>query len=187
MTRRKLDTPFGTQATTTLDRIDQAVTPSPDSLASALQSLADAVTPSRGDHPATSPSQPPLSSEQRLAALLAEMHTALDARDHARALHAAEDALRVKPDLAVALMCKRECRRLIESACITRIGSKSQVLRVRVSDVDQLGLDPPSRFVLSLIDGRATIATVIERSMMDRIAVLQFVDELVARGIVGAV
>jgi hypothetical protein len=116
--------------------------------------------------------------------LLTAMDAALRDGDHERAIRAADLALRKQPGLAVAIMCKRESSRVLEAAYLNRIGPLSHVPRVRIVDVAHLHLDARSKFVLSLVDGSATIASVMAASCMDRLVVLRLLDDLIARGVI---
>lgn len=52
------------------------------------------------------------------------------------------------------------------------------------AEVRRLPLDPRSAFVLSLIDGRADVATIIDMSAMPPDEVIAIFGELVVRGVV---
>jgi hypothetical protein len=184
--RPLLDTPFTVKHESSRAP-GKKPTPAPDSLGAAVDMFADSVARSAGSLPFVSPSAPPPSSQRTDADVVKGLLTAMDAAlrdgDHERAVRAADLALRKQPRLAVALMCKRESSRVLEVAYLKRIGPLAHVPRVRIGDIEHLHLDGPSKFVLSLVDGAASFASVMTVSCMDRLVVLRVLDDLLARGV----
>ena len=170
--RRKLDTPFSGIGAVG----ERSATPPPDG--EAAEACAGSVALLHGDDP------PSARTQALLDPILIEMGQALDDGHHARALRAAEDALRLRPSLAVALMCKRECTIKLEATYLAQIGPLTQILVVLDRDA-VTHLDMRARFLVSNVDGVATIAEVARRSFMDRLSALRILAELFARGILG--
>lgn len=181
-----LDTPFAVKLHESSNVPGEKPTPAPDSVGAAVEMFADSVARSADSSPPTRSSAPPISSRTGLdlGGLLTAMDAALRDGDHERAIRAADLALRKEPGLVVAVMCKRESSRALEATYLKRVGPLSHVPCVRADDADRIGLDPPSKFVLSLVDGSATFASIIAASCMARLVVLRLLDGLIARGMI---
>lgn len=137
--RPVLDTPFVVKLHASSDAPGEKATPAPDSLGAAVEMFADSVARSTGSSPPTPPSAPPISSRTglELKGLLTAMEAALRDGDHERAIRAADLALRKKPGLVVAVMCKKESERVLEADYLKRIGPLSHVSRVRADDAER--------------------------------------------------
>jgi hypothetical protein len=100
--------------------------------------------------------------------------------DYAAALSAAELQLGVDPSDVGARKYAETSRQRLEARYTTRIGSLEYVfnLAVPAAKAKWLGLDPQAAFLLSLVDGQATVAKVVEACQMKRLEALRVFTEL---------
>jgi hypothetical protein len=127
-------------------------------------------------------SVPPLAAP--LVDLASEMTDRYDLGDFSGALVAAEMVLARDPEDASARQYAAACRERLEQFYVARIGSLTRVPIVSVRDVDLrwLGLDHRAGFLLSRIDGQASLEEVLDVSGMPRLEALRTLVELCDAG-----
>lgn len=112
--------------------------------------------------------------------LVAEMRERFELDDFTGALRAAELVLGKTPDHAEALLVSEASRIRLEQHYLTRLGSLEGRPRVVVkpSEIRWLGLDHRGGFLLSRIDGTATIDELLAVSGMARLETLKTLVDL---------
>ncbi len=119
-----------------------------------------------------------------LVDLTSEMSDRFELGDFSGALVAAEMLLARDPGDAVAQSCAASSRERLEQIYASRIGSLTRVPMVAVRDVDLrwLGLDHRAGFLLSRIDGHASLDEVLDVSGMPRLEALRTLVDLCEAG-----
>jgi hypothetical protein len=119
-----------------------------------------------------------------LVDLTSEMTDRYELGDFSGALVAAEMVLARDPDDAAARQYAAACRERLEQFYVSRVGSLTRVPIVTVRDVDLrwLGLDHRAGFLLSRIDGHASLEEVLDVSGMPRLEALRTLVELCDAG-----
>jgi hypothetical protein len=94
--------------------------------------------------------------------------------------------LEIAPLHAEANALSAECSAALERECMTAIGSPSAVLVVALSpgELKRFSLDHVSGFLLSLVDGRTDVETLLDLSGLSRLLALRHLRNLVLRGII---
>ncbi len=94
--------------------------------------------------------------------------------------------LELAPLHAEANALSKACSEALEHECLMAIGSGSAVLTVALSpgELKRFGLDNVSGFLLSLIDGRTDVETLVDLSGLSRLLALRHLRALVVRGII---
>jgi hypothetical protein len=116
--------------------------------------------------------------------LASEMTDRYALGDFSGALVAAEMVLARDPDDADAQQYATACRERLEQLYVSRVGSLTRVPIVTVRDVDLrwLGLDHRAGFLLSRIDGHASLEEILDVSGMPRLEALRTLVELCEAG-----
>lgn len=138
--------------------------------------------------PQRAPSQGPAGpeiTEQAIEDPLDEMRRSFAMEDYAGALAIAELILAEDPRNLAAAGCKENCRIRLENKYAILVAPRS-VPRVLVpqKQARSLGIDHRVGFLLSLIDGAATVEAIVEESGMPRLDVLRMLYELDQRRII---
>jgi hypothetical protein len=113
-----------------------------------------------------------------------EMFDRYELGDYSGALVVAELILGREPEHGDALRIAKACRDRLSSLYTSRLGALSRVPRVAVdaSEVRWLGLDHRAAFLLSRIDGTASLAEILDVSGMGQLEALKTLVELVDLG-----
>lgn len=113
-----------------------------------------------------------------------EMNERFALGDFTGALFVAELLLGRDPENSVALACAAASRERLEHLYSSRIGALTRVpiVSVRENDIRWLGLDHRAGFLLSRIDGAATLEEVLDISGMPRLEALKTFVELYEAG-----
>jgi hypothetical protein len=138
---------------------------------------------------------PPLGAARRLEtpvpksrgdAALRELTDRYAAGDYSGALAVAEEVLVSSPDHPQALRYADRCRRVLTDMLLAKLGPLDQRAEaaLRQDQLRWLSLDHRAGFLLSLIDGQATLEDVIDASGMPRLAALRILTELVDRDVI---
>jgi hypothetical protein len=116
--------------------------------------------------------------------LVSEMTDRYELGDFSGALVAAEMVLARDPDDTAAQQYATACRERLEQLYVSRVGSLTRVPVVSVRDVDLrwLGLDHRAGFLLSRIDGHASLEEILDVSGMPRLEALRTLVELCEAG-----
>ena len=116
--------------------------------------------------------------------LVGEMEELYALDDLTGALRFAELILGREPDNAQARRCAENCRRRLLALYSSKIGSMSAVPVPALSETQLrwLGLDHRSGFLLSRVDGLATIEDVLDVCGMPRLEALKTLVDLIERG-----
>lgn len=106
--------------------------------------------------------------------------------DYFGALLRAEALLEDRPDFAGARRYVEEARDRLRQMYLEKLGSGEQILRVMMhpGDIQTLSLDHRAGFLISLIDGVATIDDVLDMSGMAALDVLRLLFEMREQGVV---
>ncbi len=117
---------------------------------------------------------------------LTEARRLLEEGDPEQALFLLARLLAATPLHAEANALSNECGAALERACWSAIGPASGILVVAVSSKELTGfrLDHVSGFLLSLMDGRTDVETMLDLSGVPRLLALRHLRGLVGRGIV---
>ena len=118
------------------------------------------------------------------ADMVEEMEELYSVDDFTGALRVAELLLGGNPDHERARRCAEMCRERLEQLYINKIGSLTRVPEYTLKEVDLrwLGLDHRAGFVLSRVDGKATVEELFDICGMPRIEVLKTLIELLNQG-----
>ncbi len=116
--------------------------------------------------------------------LVEEMEELYSVDDFSGALRIAELLLGGNPDHERARRCAEVCRERLEQLYVNKIGSLTRVPVNALKDADLrwLGLDHRAGFVLSRVDGKATVEELVDICGMPRIEVLKTLIELLNQG-----
>src|SRR5690606_31944434 len=109
--------------------------------------------------------------------------------DFSAALELAEARLRADPHDGVALNYKNRCHDRLVLMLMARVGRLDAKVEMLVAP-DQLrwlSVDHRAGFVLSLIDGTATVEEVLDVAAMPRLEALRILVDLKERGVIGVV
>lgn len=106
--------------------------------------------------------------------------------DYLGALLRAEALLEARPDFEHARRYVESAQELLRQMYLEKLGSGDQVLRVTMdpSDIQGLALDHRSGFLISLIDGVATIDEILDISGMPPLDALRLLFEMRQQGVV---
>lgn len=106
--------------------------------------------------------------------------------DYFGALLRAEALLEDRPDFTAARRYVEEARDRLRQMYLEKLGSGEQILRVMMhpGDIQTLSLDHRAGFLISLIDGVATIDDVLDMSGMAALDVLRLLFEMREQGVV---
>lgn len=131
-----------------------------------------------------SASVPPPSEDPQLQAV----RTRFERGDYVGALRRAEALLEARPDFEQARRYLESSRELLRQMYLDKLGNGELVLHVIMasSDIQNLSLDHRAGFLISLIDGVATIDEVLDMSGMAQLDVLRLLFEMREQGVVAA-
>jgi hypothetical protein len=118
------------------------------------------------------------------ADMVEEMEELYAVDDFTGALRLAELILGGKSDHEKARACADACRSKLEQLYINKIGSLDRVPVYALKDADMrwLGLDHRAGFVLSRVDGKATVEELVDICGMPRMEVFKTLIELLNQG-----
>lgn len=121
--------------------------------------------------------------------MVEEMEELYSADDFTGALRIAELILGGNPDHEQARRCAEMCRSRLEQLYINKIGSLDRVPVSALKDADLrwLGLDHRAGFVLSRVDGKATVEELADICGMPRMEVFKTLIELLNQGAISVV
>lgn len=106
--------------------------------------------------------------------------------DFSGALEAAESKLAHSPKDAEALRFQSRCQEVLTTMWTARLGAPDRPVRMLIAE-DQLrwlSVDHRAGFVISLIDGHATLEQILDIAGMPRIDALRILAELSERGVI---
>jgi hypothetical protein len=109
--------------------------------------------------------------------------------DFSGALEAAESRLEGDPEDEEALRYRQRCQEVLTNMWTARLGAPDRPLKMLIA-ADQLrwlSVDHRAGFVISLIDGRATLDQVLDIAGMPRLDALRILAELAERGVIEVV
>jgi hypothetical protein len=111
----------------------------------------------------------------------------LAASDYAGVLLAAEALLEHQPNHTDALDCAQIARSELSKVYVTRFGSLQRVPRVVVGPegLVALSLDFGAGFLLSRVDGKATVGDIVDGCGLPRLDALRTLSELFLRRAIG--
>jgi hypothetical protein len=123
------------------------------------------------------------------ADMVEEMEELYAVDDFTGALRIAELILGGNPDHEQACRCAEMCRSQLEQLYINKIGSLDRVPVSALKDADLrwLGLDHRAGFVLSRVDGKATVEELVDICGMPRMEVFKTLIELLNQGAINVV
>ena len=115
-----------------------------------------------------------------------EMRNAFKARDYGRAVDLGERFLQRSPTHAASQLFVQECRTLLEHQLARRLGSLDRVVTLRAPLQTLMGatLDARAAFLLSRIDGRASIEDLLDLVPMPRADALRILVTALDDGLV---
>ena len=154
--------------------------PSPLSTPASEPSLGEALDlVERSDRATDPPSIPGITSD-----MVEEMEELYAVDDFTGALRIAELILGGDPEHEQARRCAELCRSKLEQLYINKIGSLDRVPVFALKDADLrwLGLDHRAGFVLSRVDGKATVEELVDICGMPRMEVFKTLIELLNQG-----
>ena len=104
--------------------------------------------------------------------------------DFTGALFVAEFLLGRDPDNAATQLCAAASRERLEQLYSSRVGCLTRVpiVAIRENDMRWLGLDHRAGFLLSRVDGRASLVEILDVSGMPRLEALKTLVELYEAG-----
>jgi hypothetical protein len=113
-----------------------------------------------------------------------EMNERFALGDFTGALSVAELLLGRAPDDVSIQECAAACRERLEQIYTSRVGSlaRAPTVSVRDTDIRWLGLDHRAGFLLSRVDGKATLEEILDVSGMPRLEALRTLVELYEAG-----
>lgn len=116
----------------------------------------------------------------------AEMHERFSLGDYTGALELAELILADDPKNLDAAECSENCRTVLENMYSARLGPPGSVPFVVVPNAHMrwLSMDHRAGFVLSLIDGKSTLDTILDLCGMPRLDALHILHDLVEQKVV---
>jgi hypothetical protein len=106
--------------------------------------------------------------------------------DFSGALEAAESKLAHSPKDAEALRFQSRCQEVLTTMWTARLGALDRPVRMLIAE-DQLrwlSVDHRAGFVISLIDGQATLEQILDIAGMPRLDALRILAELSERGVI---
>jgi hypothetical protein len=108
-----------------------------------------------------------------------------DGKDE-HALFLLECVMELAPTDSQAVALARDCRESLERACRSALGPDSTVLvsALSLEELKGASLDSVGGFLVSLMDGKTDIATIIDISCLPRLLVLRHLRSLMNRGVV---
>jgi hypothetical protein len=109
--------------------------------------------------------------------------------DFSGALQAAESRLEGDPEDEEALRYRQRCQEVLTTMWTARLGAPDRPLKMLIA-ADQLrwlSVDHRAGFLISLIDGRATLDQVLDIAGMPRLDALRILAELAERGVIEVV
>ena len=106
--------------------------------------------------------------------------------DYMGALLRAESALEARPDFEAAQRYAESARELLKQLYLEKLGSGEQVLRLAMApdEIQGLTLDHRSGFLISFIDGTATVDEILDMSGMPQLDALRLLYEMREQGVV---
>jgi hypothetical protein len=118
-------------------------------------------------------------------ALLQPIVTRFEKGDYMGALMRAEDLLEQRPDLEAARRYVESSTELLQQMYLTRLGDGSTVLRLGLAPdaIQELTLDHRAGFLISLLDGQATIDEIVDISGMPPLEALRLLFEMYEQGV----
>ena len=134
-------------------------------------------------------SAPPINTHHPIDDPIAEMRERFSFRDYEGALALADHILAARPDHALAREFRATCRAALEDVYAFRLGPMARipvVVRLPVP-TDSPPVDHRAGFLLSFIDGSATLEAIVDKCGMPKSDALRILCELMRRGIVGFV
>jgi hypothetical protein len=116
--------------------------------------------------------------------LIEEMEELYSIDEFTGALRIAELILGGDPGNEHALICAASCRERLEQVYASKVGPLNgiPVVAMNETDIRWLGLDHRAGFVLSRIDGKASVEELLDICGMPRIEVLKTIIELLNQG-----
>jgi hypothetical protein len=117
---------------------------------------------------------------------IGEMRERFSFRDYEAALALVDHVLAAQPDHAVAREFRANCCAALEDVYVFRLGPMTRVPAVARLPVptDRLPVEHRTDFLLSLIDGSASLELIVDRCGMPKSDALRILYELAKRGIV---
>ncbi|NUP05613.1 MAG: hypothetical protein HOW73_06090 [Polyangiaceae bacterium] len=107
--------------------------------------------------------------------------------DYLGALLRAESVLEARPDFEGARRYLESAQELLKQMYLEKLGSGDQVLRVILGpqEIQLMSLDHRAGFLISLIDGVATVDEILDMSGMPQLDALRLLFEMREQGVVG--
>jgi hypothetical protein len=129
----------------------------------------------------------PTLTERAIDDPFVEMHAYLESGDHVQALELAELILADDPANQEARECRERCRAVLEKRYARSLGplDRTPVVTPEGRGRDVQAIDHRARFLLSLVDGSASLDEILEGCGMPTLDALRILHELFARGIIG--
>jgi hypothetical protein len=117
---------------------------------------------------------------------IAEMRERFSFRDYEGALALADRILAAQPDHAVAREFRANCCAALEDVYAFRLGPMLRIpVVVRLpAPTESPSVDHRTGFLLSLIDGSATLEAIVDRCGTPKSEALRILDELTKRGFI---
>lgn len=118
-------------------------------------------------------------------ALLQPIVMRFEKGDYMGALMRAEGLLEERPDFEAARRYVESATELLQQMYLTRLGSGTTVLRLGLAPdaIQELSLDHRAGFLISLLDGHATIDEIVDISGMPALEVLRLLFEMYEQGV----
>lgn len=118
-------------------------------------------------------------------ALLEPIVMRFEKGDYMGALMRAEGLLEERPDFEAARRYVESATELLQQMYLTRLGSGSTVLRLALAPdaIQDLSLDHRAGFLISLLDGHASIDEIVDISGMPALEVLRLLFEMYEQGV----
>ena len=108
--------------------------------------------------------------------------------EYERALSLLTLLLESAPQDPEATKLSRECHAALERECLSAIGSESAVLvpSVGFDELKRFGLDNVSGYLVSLMDGKTSVGTILDITSLPRSVAFRHLRDLLTRGLVVA-
>jgi hypothetical protein len=128
----------------------------------------------------------PTLTERAIDDPFVEMHAYLESGDHAQALELAELILADDPANQEARECRQRCRALLEKRYARSLGplDRTPLVTPAGRGRDVQAIDHRAKFLLSMVDGAASLEEIVEGCGMPRLDALRILHELVVTGVI---
>jgi hypothetical protein len=131
-------------------------------------------------------SAPPSKTHDTLNLPIAEMRERFSLRDYEGALAPADRILNAQPDHALAREFRANCCAALEDVYAFRLGPMVRIpVVVKLpAPTDSPPVDHRTGFLMTFIDGSATLEAIVDRCGMPKSDALRILDELMKRGFI---